>query len=151
MAMSMSVSGLRPAFGKAADHLRGLRAGRARRAGVAATAGLALVLALPGVATAAAGDLDPTFGGDGKVMSDLAVYEDSQDVALQPDGKIVTAGTIWAFEGPGDFTLARTPAHLHNGLGRHAHELPVATTERERVRARPHLRLLPGPSAVIPV
>lgn len=44
---------------------------------------------------AAAGDLDPTFGDDGVVATDLGPNMDSANgVAVQPDGKIVAAGEI---------------------------------------------------------
>ncbi|WP_055523290.1 DUF11 domain-containing protein [Streptomyces graminilatus] len=61
---------------------------------VAAAAGLAvaLVLVLPGTALAAPGDLDPTFSGDGKVLTSLADDDQARDVAVQPDGKIVSVG-----------------------------------------------------------
>jgi len=40
------------------------------------------------------GSLDTTFDGDGKVTTDIGPYPDvAQSVAIQPDGKIVTAGT----------------------------------------------------------
>ncbi|MFD7324902.1 calcium-binding protein [Streptomyces sp. NPDC059875] len=82
-----------------------------RRAGrIAAAAGaaaLALVVSLPGAATAAPGDLDPTFSGDGKVITDTAAVEDSRDVVVQPDGKIVTLGIGFDFDGPNDFVLVR--------------------------------------------
>jgi uncharacterized delta-60 repeat protein len=52
-------------------------------------AAVALLVALGAPATAAAGDLDPTFGVGGKVtVSGLNIYA----MALQPDGKIVVAG-----------------------------------------------------------
>ncbi|MGW0393307.1 calcium-binding protein [Streptomyces sp. NPDC003042] len=78
----------------------------------AAAASLAVVAALPGVARAAPGDLDPTFGTGGKVVTDIANAEDSQGLVIQADGKVLTVGTVWEFEGPGDFTLVR---HLPNG------------------------------------
>jgi uncharacterized delta-60 repeat protein len=47
----------------------------------------------PSAALAAPGDLDLSFGGDGKVTTDFGTGEDGAgDVALQPDGKIVVAG-----------------------------------------------------------
>ena len=58
------------------------------------------------------GSLDPAFGGDGKVLTDIAAENDFINaIALQPDGKIVVAG----FEGGAggtdptvvDFALAR--------------------------------------------
>ncbi|MFE5482472.1 calcium-binding protein [Streptomyces sp. NPDC056527] len=81
-----------------------------RRAGRIATvsaAALALLVSLPGAATAAPGDLDPTFSGDGKVITDTAAIEDSRDVVIQPDGKIVTLGIGFDFDGPNDFILVR--------------------------------------------
>ncbi|CAL9544845.1 calcium-binding protein [Streptomyces sp. enrichment culture] len=62
------------------------------RAGTVAATVLALVLTLPGTAVAAPGDLDPTFGGDGTVLTTLADTDRAADVALQPDGKIVSVG-----------------------------------------------------------
>ena len=64
--------------------------------------------ALPPVC-AAAGDLDTTFGGDGKVTTAFAGFNSTvQAVAIQPDGKIIAAGTT--SDGtflPNDFALAR--------------------------------------------
>jgi uncharacterized delta-60 repeat protein len=45
------------------------------------------------VVQAAEGDLDPTFGTGGKVVTDIGVFERAADVATQPDGKIVMAAT----------------------------------------------------------
>jgi uncharacterized delta-60 repeat protein len=54
---------------------------------------LALVVATASAALTAPGDLDPTFGGDGIVRTDLTHAEDDGfAVAIQPDGKIVVAG-----------------------------------------------------------
>jgi len=39
------------------------------------------------------GDLDPTFGSDGKVLTAFSGHAFATDVAVQPDGKIVVAGT----------------------------------------------------------
>ena len=39
------------------------------------------------------GRLDPTFGVDGRVRTILSGYDLAEDVALQPDGKIVVAGS----------------------------------------------------------
>jgi len=50
---------------------------------------LVALLALP--AAAAAGDLDPTFSGDGRVR--VGIGSGAEDVALQPDGKTVAVGT----------------------------------------------------------
>ncbi|MDH6496884.1 MULTISPECIES: DUF11 domain-containing protein [unclassified Streptomyces] len=64
----------------------------ARAVTVAATV-LALVLTLPGVASAAPGDLDTSFSGDGKVLTDIADDDQAYDVAVQPDGKILSVGS----------------------------------------------------------
>jgi uncharacterized delta-60 repeat protein len=63
---------------------------------VLATAGTILPTASP-VSVAApnrAGDLDPTFGGDGKVTTNFGSGEEVRAVAIQADGKIVAAGCI---------------------------------------------------------
>ena len=56
------------------------------------------------IADATPGDLDPTFGVGGKVTTDFAIGGSSDDqanaVAIQPDGKIVVAGTSF-FVAPG--------------------------------------------------
>ena len=50
----------------------------------------ALAVAAPAQATP--GDLDASFGGDGKQTTDFGAGEAAYDVALQPDGKIVALG-----------------------------------------------------------
>ncbi|WP_406104487.1 calcium-binding protein [Streptomyces sp. NBC_01003] len=78
------------------------------RSGAAAATGLALVLTAPGAALAAPGDLDPGFDGDGRVVTDFGGYDESRDMALQADGKIVTVGLNNSPQGDAaDFTLAR--------------------------------------------
>ena len=37
------------------------------------------------------GSLDSGFDGDGKVLTDFGDFDRAEDVAIQPDGKIVTA------------------------------------------------------------
>ena len=65
-----------------------------RRAALPFITGLAVVLAIV-PARAAPGDLDPTFGGDGVVRTDLSRAEDDGfAVTIQPDGKIVVAGEM---------------------------------------------------------
>jgi uncharacterized delta-60 repeat protein len=64
-----------------------------RRAALPFIMALALVLATTPAARTAPGDLDPTFGGDGVVRTDLTPAEDDgYAVTIQPDGKIVVAG-----------------------------------------------------------
>jgi uncharacterized delta-60 repeat protein len=52
-----------------------------------------IVLGAGAVAAAAPGELDPTFGAGGLVVTDLGGADSPGAVALQPDGKIVVAGT----------------------------------------------------------
>ncbi|MFE2289083.1 calcium-binding protein [Streptomyces sp. NPDC059443] len=91
--------------------LRGLRRRLRLVCSTATALGAALVLTVPGPALAAPGDLDPTFGGGaGFVITDLPYYEDSRDMVLQPDGKILTIGTLTPAEGGvngSDFSLLR--------------------------------------------
>lgn len=54
------------------------------------------------------GNLDPTFSGDGKLTTDFSQSDDrARSVALQPDGKIVAAGSAGANQ---DFAVARYDA-----------------------------------------
>ncbi|MFL5797732.1 MAG: hypothetical protein ACJ77A_07325 [Actinomycetota bacterium] len=73
---------------------------RTRRAalGTLLTTLLVLVLALP--AAAAAGDLDHSFSGDGKLR--VGISGGATDVVIQSDGKAVAVG-----EGGGDFAIVR--------------------------------------------
>jgi uncharacterized delta-60 repeat protein len=66
-----------------------------------------VVVLLPVPASAAAGDLDSSFSGDGKKTTDiLGLYNPGYGLSIAPDGKIVVAGT--ANTGPGnDMGLAR--------------------------------------------
>ena len=64
-----------------------------RRVASSFVTALALVLATAPAALTAPGDLDPTFGGDGVVRTDLTPAEDDGfAVTIQPDGKIVAVG-----------------------------------------------------------
>ncbi|WP_329619154.1 calcium-binding protein [Streptomyces sp. NBC_01255] len=85
-------------------HPRPARRRRTTRGRAAASAALAtaLVLALPGAAAAAPGDLDPTFGPDGRVTTPFPGYAEGRDIARQADGKLVVAGLS-----EGGFALAR--------------------------------------------
>jgi uncharacterized delta-60 repeat protein len=54
------------------------------------------------------GQLDPTFGTGGKLVSDLSGHDDAaKAVAIQPDGKIIAAGLAQPGSGNSDFALAR--------------------------------------------
>ncbi|MEU2235927.1 calcium-binding protein [Streptomyces vietnamensis] len=72
------------------------------RAAAPVALGLALVLALPGTAFAAPGDLDPTFGNGGRVTTPVTNYAEGHDIARQGDGKLVVVGTS-----EGGFALTR--------------------------------------------
>jgi uncharacterized delta-60 repeat protein/CSLREA domain-containing protein len=52
------------------------------------------------------GNLDDTFGSDGKVTTDFGLSEWGSAVAIQPDGKIVVAG-LTDLDGDDDFAVAR--------------------------------------------
>ena len=68
---------------------------------VFATLLAASIVLVPSAATAA-GDLDTSFGGDGKVTTTYPDGSAASAVALQPDGKIVIAGWVG-----GRFAVAR--------------------------------------------
>ena len=53
------------------------------------------------------GSLDPTFDGDGRVLTDFGARDEGFDVAIQADGKIVAAGFSDAGANPHNFALAR--------------------------------------------
>jgi uncharacterized delta-60 repeat protein len=68
------------------------------------------------------GSLDPTFGSGGKVVTDLFNNSDRANaLALQPDGKIVAAGSAWTNSSSvsEDFALARynTDGSLDTSFG----------------------------------
>ena len=78
-----------------------------RRTLAACLAGALGVTGTVALLVAAAGDLDPTFDGDGKVLTDFAARQDGiLALAIQPDGKIVAAGYSSAPAGS-DFALVR--------------------------------------------
>jgi uncharacterized delta-60 repeat protein len=52
------------------------------------------------------GVLDPSFDGDGILTTDFGIWDQAEDVALQPDGKVVAAGTSYSAERE-YFALAR--------------------------------------------
>jgi uncharacterized delta-60 repeat protein len=62
-----------------------------------------IFICLPCLLLANAGDLDPTFDGDGKVITHVSASIDMiEDIVIQPDGKIVVAGVS-----SGDFAVGR--------------------------------------------
>ncbi|MDT0566089.1 DUF11 domain-containing protein [Streptomyces sp. DSM 3412] len=94
------------------------------RSGTVAAAVLALLLSFPGTAAAAPGDLDPSFGGDGRVLTHFSDDDHADDVAVQPDGKIVSVGASADYSvTESHFALARhnpdgTPDTGFDGDGR---------------------------------
>src|SRR5687767_2507681 len=62
----------------------------------------------PGRVLASAGDLDPTFGNGGKITTDFfGLRNQTSDIVLQPDGKIIAAGYTQTFTTDDDFALVR--------------------------------------------
>jgi uncharacterized delta-60 repeat protein len=66
---------------------------RARNTAAAAVGVLAALSTFTGPASAAPGDLDRAFSGDGKQVFNLAVGGHGSDIAVDPAGKIVVVGT----------------------------------------------------------
>ncbi|MBA3749196.1 MAG: calcium-binding protein, partial [Solirubrobacterales bacterium] len=81
------------------------------RVSAAALVACALVLALVGEAQGAPGDLDRSFSGDGKQITDFAGgFDAGTALAVQRDGKIVVVGSARKSATPGsdsDFAVAR--------------------------------------------
>ena len=83
-------------------------AGQARSAGrrsclIALLAAVLGLLAIASPAQGAGGALDPSFGGDGKVVTDFGAMT-AYAIAIQADGKIVAVGDSGYRR---DFALAR--------------------------------------------
>jgi uncharacterized delta-60 repeat protein len=94
MRVALAVPEARPPAADEALSLTGVGEIRRFRASTART--LVLVsasLLATAPAQAAPGDLDPTFSGDGKAVTDFGGIDSGADVAVQPDGKIVVVGT----------------------------------------------------------
>src|SRR5437667_12212373 len=67
---------------------------------------LPAALCLPGI-SAAAGDLDPSFGSGGKTTTTFFNQGDfGEAVATQPDGKLIAAGGAGLVDGNDDLPLA---------------------------------------------
>ncbi len=72
-----------------------------------------LGLLSPALVHAAAGDLDPSFGNKGIVVTEFGGADTAYAAVLQPDGKIVTVGSITTYStysanlSNSDFALAR--------------------------------------------
>jgi uncharacterized delta-60 repeat protein len=95
-----------------------IRTSSARGQAAGLLAGLLLTLGLPTAVAAAPGDLDPSFGGTGKVTTDFGGTDVASAVAVQADGKIVAAGQTNAGSNS-TFALARYHADgsLDAGFG----------------------------------
>jgi uncharacterized delta-60 repeat protein len=75
---------------------------------VGTTIGIGLIqIMLASPVLAAAGDLDSTFSGDGRVTTAFAGGADASGVAVQADGKIVAAGAADRASSDSRFALAR--------------------------------------------
>jgi uncharacterized delta-60 repeat protein len=76
-----------------------------------------LLLALPVPALAAPGDLDPSFGGDGRVVT--SVDDDSMAavsaLVVQPDGKLVAAGKRALFANGAAIPVLVVARYNHEG------------------------------------
>jgi uncharacterized delta-60 repeat protein len=88
---------------------------------VALTAAL-LLMPTGGAVSTRAGDLDPTFDGDGKLTTDFGGREEAHGVAVQADGKVVAVGSTTTYDPvlfAQDFALARYTADgsLDPGFG----------------------------------
>ena len=83
---------------------------RTGRAAVAAASAAMVVIAVAVPASAAPGDLDPSFGTMGRVRTDFTGHADSaQDALVQPNGRVVVVGealTGTSFD-HADFGVAR--------------------------------------------
>jgi uncharacterized delta-60 repeat protein len=80
------------------------------------------------------GTLDPTFGGNGKVKTAFSIggeaaFANAFDVAIQSDGKVVSAGTASCAESCSRYALARYNADgtLDSGFGENGEVLTSLT------------------------
>jgi uncharacterized delta-60 repeat protein len=90
--------------GSSAQPGREARSASRRPWGLLALVTILLVLLVFASAAHGAGELDPTFDGDGRVLTDFGASEFGEGIALQADGKIVAVGSTSAGS---DFGLAR--------------------------------------------
>jgi len=74
---------------------------------IALIVGAAVALVLTSGLSASTGELDPTFGSTGKVVTDLGPYDAGEGAATQADGKIVVVGWTYDPATNSSFTLAR--------------------------------------------
>ena len=74
---------------------------------IAVIVGVAVALVFASGLSASSGELDPTFGATGKVVTDLGPYDAGEGAAIQADGKIVVAGYTYDPAANSSFALAR--------------------------------------------
>jgi uncharacterized delta-60 repeat protein len=90
------------------------RRAAARTVGRFASLAVLVALAVVAPAQAAPGNLDPSFSGDGIVLTGWGGEPDGGSaMALQADGKIVVAGTTTRYDGPGGYDPQFALARLH--------------------------------------
>ena len=96
-----------------------------------------LTVAFGGVVRAADGALDETFGGDGKVVTGFPIGAFANDVAVQPDGKIIAAGAAAGRSATGVFALARYGSHgsLDRTFGRNGRVTTAVSDGGDEVHA----------------
>jgi uncharacterized delta-60 repeat protein len=83
-----------------------------QRTGFILGSACALTALCASLAFAASGDLDVTFSGDGKMMTNFTnAFDGARAVAIQADGKVVVAGGASSTGVSGNFALARYNAN----------------------------------------
>jgi uncharacterized delta-60 repeat protein len=114
-----------------------------RRRGALVVVAASAVLVLAGLALGAAGDLDPGFDGDGRVTIDYGGADRANDVLVQPDGKVVTAGAEAAGM-QGTFQVSRLNAGgaLDIGFGNVSIDFARAPDQAAAVARQPDGRLV---------
>jgi len=97
------------------------------------------------------GSLDTSFNRTGKVTTAIGSFNDASALALQPDGKLVAAGTSWGSSENSDFALARynpngTLDTSFNGTGKVTTAIGPANTARA-LAAQPDGKLVAAGSS----
>jgi uncharacterized delta-60 repeat protein len=68
----------------------------------------------------AGGALDPSFGGDGKVVVPVSAPgsgdAEARSISLRPDGRVLLAGTVWAFPEFDEAQFAAASLHLDGAV-----------------------------------
>ena len=86
------------------------------------------------------GDLDTTFGSGGKVYNLPTNFTPAEDVAIQPDGKLVLAGTTIGPDMTQDFAVVRlnSDGSPDTGPGVHADVALDVYNHSERICRMPN-------------